>query len=59
MARNVTLFTGQWADLTLETMAQKAKREIVFQSGEEVEKMIADALDQPPEVISFLKKMVE
>lgn len=24
MARNVTLFTGQWADLPLETMAQKA-----------------------------------
>ena len=25
MARPVTLFTGQWADLTLETVAQKAK----------------------------------
>jgi sugar phosphate isomerase/epimerase len=25
MARPVTLFTGQWADLTLETLAQKAK----------------------------------
>ncbi|MEN3001560.1 MAG: sugar phosphate isomerase/epimerase, partial [Armatimonadota bacterium] len=25
MARPVTLFTGQWADLPLETMAQKAK----------------------------------
>lgn len=25
MARPVTLFTGQWADLTLDTMAQKAK----------------------------------
>ena len=25
MARPVTLFTGQWADLTLETMCQKAK----------------------------------
>ena len=24
MARAVTLFTGQWADLTLETIAQKA-----------------------------------
>jgi len=24
MARLVTLFTGQWADLTLETIAQKA-----------------------------------
>jgi sugar phosphate isomerase/epimerase len=26
MARPVTLFTGQWADLPLETLAQKAKR---------------------------------
>jgi sugar phosphate isomerase/epimerase len=25
MARSVTLFTGQWADLTLDTVAQKAK----------------------------------
>ena len=25
MARPITLFTGQWADLTLDTMAQKAK----------------------------------
>ena len=25
MARPVTLFTGQWADLPLETMAEKAK----------------------------------
>ena len=25
MARNVTLFTGQWADLPIETLAQKAK----------------------------------
>jgi hypothetical protein len=25
MARPVTLFTGQWADLPLETMAQKAR----------------------------------
>ena len=25
MKRTVTLFTGQWADLTLETLAQKAK----------------------------------
>ncbi|MBC8100662.1 MAG: sugar phosphate isomerase/epimerase, partial [Armatimonadetes bacterium] len=25
MARPVTLFTGQWADLTLDTVAQKAK----------------------------------
>src|SRR3984885_14358959 len=25
MARTVTLFTGQWADLTLDTVAQKAK----------------------------------
>src|SRR5688572_15401260 len=25
MARKVTLFTGQWADLPLETLAQKAK----------------------------------
>ena len=25
MARPVTLFTGQWADLTLETIAAKAK----------------------------------
>ena len=25
MARPVTLFTGQWADLNIETMCQKAK----------------------------------
>jgi sugar phosphate isomerase/epimerase len=25
MARSLTLFTGQWADLTLDTIAQKAK----------------------------------
>ena len=26
MARPVTLFTGQWADLTLEDLAKKAER---------------------------------
>ena len=26
MARSVTLFTGQWADLTLEVIAEKASR---------------------------------
>ena len=26
MARPVTLFTGQWADLTLEELAEKSKR---------------------------------
>ena len=26
MARPVTLFTGQWADLPLETLAEKASR---------------------------------
>lgn len=25
MARSVTLFTGQWADLSIETLAEKAK----------------------------------
>jgi len=52
-------FEQTLTDPEILAMAQKAKREIVFQSGQEVEKMIADALEQPPEVISFLKKMVE
>jgi len=40
-------------------MAKKAQRELTYHSGPDVEAKIIDVLDQPTEVVSFLKKMTE
>jgi tripartite-type tricarboxylate transporter receptor subunit TctC len=46
-------------DPEIVSMAKKAQRTLTFHSGPDVQKKILEVLEQPPEVVAFLKKMVE
>jgi tripartite-type tricarboxylate transporter receptor subunit TctC len=51
-------FADTFSDAAFREMAQKAKMPLQYFNPAQVKKMVADALNQPPEVISFVKTMV-
>jgi tripartite-type tricarboxylate transporter receptor subunit TctC len=51
-------FGEAFADPLYQDMAKKDKLPFQYHSPAQVQKMVTDALIQPPEVISYLKTMV-
>jgi tripartite-type tricarboxylate transporter receptor subunit TctC len=51
-------FAASFSDPAVKETARKAKMPLQYYDPAQVAKMIADALKQPAEVISFLKAMV-
>ena len=51
-------FTDTFSNAAFRETAQKAKMPLQYFNPVQVKKMVGDALNQPPEVISFVKTMV-